>query len=123
LELAAEGLIVKESMNDELKTRKCGHPYNPRWDSEDNLCSSCKNSNGAERVSMRGGKRANIDASKYGENWWVGYGKDDSCQFEGPWEHLAVLAAKILRHPNTKIVAPNLYLPDLPITKEQEESY
>lgn len=54
---------------------------------------------------------------------WVGWGKDHSCRFEGPWKAMAILAAKILRHPNTKAVAPNLYTPDIPLTQEQEEHY
>jgi hypothetical protein len=71
---------------------------------------------------MRGGKRANIRHSDWLDDWWVGYGKDESCQFEGPWGHMAILAAKILRHPNTKAVAPNLHV-ELPLTEEQENSY
>lgn len=80
---------------------------------------------GLVSVELRGGKRANIGKSDAIEDWdwWVGWGKDESCQFEGPWAHMAILAAKILRHPNTKAVAPNLYQPDIPITPEQEESY
>lgn len=75
-------------------------------------------------VTMRGGKRANIGPTDNQPwNWWVGWGKDESCQFEGPWEHMAILAAKILRHTNTQKLSPNLYRPDLTLTKEQEESY
>lgn len=76
-----------------------------------------------EPVALRGGKRTNIEASEWMSDWWVGYGKDESCQFEGPWEHMAILAAKILRHPNTQKVAPNLYMPDVPLTPEQEGNY
>jgi hypothetical protein len=50
-------------------------------------------------------------------------GKDQSCQFEGPWQHLAILAAKILAHPNTQRVCPNLYRPESGLTPEQEDSY
>jgi len=76
-------------------------------------------------VEMQGGKRANIGNSQNIEDWdwWVGWGKDKSCQFEGPWAHMAILAAKILRHPNTKAVCPNLYQPDIQLTPEQEDSY
>lgn len=79
-------------------------------------------------VAMSGGKRTNIDHTSHDTesmsdwNWWVGWGKDQSCQFEGPWQHMAILAAKILRHPNTKAVCPNLFV-ELPLTKEQENSY
>ena len=80
--------------------------------------------NGLEKVShMRGGKRANIGHSEWLDDWWVGWGKDESCQFEGPWLHMAILAAKILRHPNTAKVAPNLHQPDIKLTPEQEDSY
>jgi hypothetical protein len=79
---------------------------------------------GLVEVSMRGGKRANITNSDTEDwDWWVGYGKDESCQFEGPWAHMAVLAARILAHPNTEKVAPNLYRPNHGLTKDQEESY
>lgn len=80
-------------------------------------------------VALSGGKRTNIGHNSDGEmdgddwDWWVGWGKDSSCQFEGPWAHMAILAAKILRHPNTQKVAPNLYMPDIPITPEQESNY
>ena len=75
-------------------------------------------------VEMSGGKRTNIGNSDSIDDWdwWVGWGKDSSCQFEGPWAHMAILAAKILRHPNTKAVAPNLHV-ELPLTPEQEDSY
>lgn len=82
-----------------------------------------KTENGLDKVGLRGGKRANLDHSEYLDDWWVGSGKNESCQFEGPWEHMAIIAAKILRHPNTQKVAPNLYRPDLALTDEQEHSY
>lgn len=68
-----------------------------------------------DKVGLSGGKRTNIDPAEGWDDWWVGYGKDTSCQFEGTWEHMAILAAKILRHPNTQKVAPNLYWPDAPL--------
>lgn len=77
-----------------------------------------------EDVDLMGGKRAHLTPSHSEDwDWWVGYGKDESCQFEGPWLHMAIIAAKILRHPNTQKVAPNLYQPDIPITPEQESNY
>lgn len=79
--------------------------------------------NGLEKVSLSGGKRTNIQHCDWMDDWWTGHGKDESCQFEGPWQHMAILAAMILRHPNTKLVAPNLYLPDISLTLEQENSY
>lgn len=80
---------------------------------------------GLEPVRMRGGKRANIGHNEHSPDWdwWVGWGKTEGCQFEGPWVHLAILAAKILRHPNTRAVAPNLYREDIVLTPEQEDMY
>lgn len=75
-------------------------------------------------TALSGGKRANICRGFYGDDdWWIGFGKDQSCQLEGTWRDLAILAAKILRHANTREVAPNLYSPDLPISPEQEANY
>ncbi len=91
-------------------------------------------------VTLSGGKRTNVGQSEetYNEmavydstistseittDWWVGWGKTHDCQFEGPWKAMAILAAKILRHPNTKAVAPNLYMPDITLTPEQEDHY
>lgn len=75
-------------------------------------------------VYLMGGKRAHIvPTDDKGWDWFVGYGKDESCQFEGPWLHMAIIAAKILRHPNTQKVASNLYLPDIALTEEQENNY
>lgn len=80
--------------------------------------------NDLEKVSLMGGKRAHLTPTDVPDwDWWVGWGKDESCQFEGPWQHMAVIAAKILRHENTKKVAPNLFRPDLVLTEEQENNY
>jgi hypothetical protein len=89
------------------------------------MADEVKMENGLEPVTMRGGKRANIGHNGHSPewNWWVGWGKDQSCQFEGPWQHLAILAAKILAHPNTQRVCPNLYRPESGLTPEQEDSY
>lgn len=103
---------------------KCGHERSSYYGDETNMdCQECPTNEGLEKVAMRGGKRTNLSHSHNIDGWWVGIGKDESCQFEGPWEHMAILAAKILRHPNTQKVTPNLYQPDIPLTKEQEESY
>lgn len=79
--------------------------------------------NDLEKIRLSGGKRTNIGHSEGIDDWWIGWGKDESCQFEGPWDHLAILAAKILRHPNTEKVAANLYRPDLALTEAQERNY
>lgn len=89
--------------------------------------SSSMKEQGLEPVAMTGGKRTNIghagnDYDPHKDwDWWVGWGKDESCQFEGPWKSMAILAAKILRHPNTRKVAENLYQPDIKLTPEQED--
>jgi hypothetical protein len=72
---------------------------------------------------LSGGKRTNLRVSEWLPGWWVGFGKDESCQFEGPWYDIVILAAKVLRDPATAIVAPNLYRPDLVLTAEQERNY
>lgn len=74
---------------------------------------------------LRGGKRANLERCHHMTDWWAGYGKDEGCQFEGPWFDMVVLAAKILSDPATELVAPNLYRPDLAdaMTDEQREHY
>ena len=93
----------------------------------DSTCGCSQNNNinkeGLAAVRLSGGKRANIDHSEWIDNWWWGFGKDESCSFEGPWLDIAIVAAKILRHPNTQKVAPNLYIPNIPITEEQERNY
>lgn len=45
---------------------------------------------------ISGGKRANLMKSDLTDDWWVGIGKDESCQFEGPWEHMVELARQVL---------------------------
>lgn len=84
-----------------------------------------KKERGLENVCLMSGKRAHIvPADESGDwDWWVGFGKDESCQYEGPWLHHAIMAAKILSHPNTKAVAPNLYREDISLTEEQERNY
>lgn len=83
-----------------------------------------KTENGLDKCDINGGKRAHLRPAD-DSDWdcWVGYGKSEGCDLEGPWLHMAIMAAKILRHANTAIVAPNLHRPDLELTKEQEENY
>lgn len=68
---------------------------------------------GLEKIRISGAKRANIVHSDWLDDWWVGHGKDESCQFEGSWADMANFASKILSHPNTEKVAPDLYRPAL----------
>lgn len=78
---------------------------------------------GLEKVTLRGGKRNRIAHSAWLDDWWIGEGKEPGCDFEGTWEHMAILAARILAHPNTQKVAPNLHRPDPRLTPEQEAAY
>ena len=62
-------------------------------------------------------------------DWFVGYGKDRSCQFEGNWHAMIAIAAKILSSPNTKIAVENselpeeFYQPELRDLAEEHEEY
>lgn len=62
---------------------------------------------------MRGAKRANIVESECIEDWFVGHGKDESCQFEGTWWDMICFARNVLASENTKISAPSFYMPEL----------
>ncbi len=74
---------------------------------------------------LSGGKRTHLSRREWMSDWWVGYGKDEGCQFEGPWAAMTYLAAKILSHPATEVTSPNLYRPDLAdaLTHEQASNY
>ena len=58
-----------------------------------------------------GSKRTNIRASHWLEDWFVGFGKDESCQFEGSWYDMVCFARNILASKNTKLIAPKYYKP------------
>lgn len=58
-------------------------------------------------------KRANLREADTLSDWFVGYGKDRSCQFEGSWWDMILMARKILASENTKRVAPDLHMPEL----------
>lgn len=45
---------------------------------------------------IRAAKRVHVDKSDWMSGWWVGYGKDDSCQIEGTANHWNWLALIIL---------------------------
>ena len=72
-------------------------------------------------VYASGAKRANIrhadffhgDGPTQTWDWFVGYGKDDRCQFEGSWWDMICFARNVLASENTKLVAPEFYRPDL----------
>ena len=59
-----------------------------------------------------GAKRANIKHSEWLDDWFIGYGKDYSCQFEGTWWDMICFARNILAHENTKLAAPEYHKPE-----------
>jgi hypothetical protein len=60
---------------------------------------------------VSGGKRANIENSGY--DWFVGYGKDQSCVFEGTWWDMICFARNVLASENTLRAAPEFHMPEL----------
>lgn len=62
--------------------------------------------------SLSGSKRTNLHYSDWLADWFVGSGKDYSCQFEGTWWDMICLARNILACENTKMVAPEFYHPE-----------
>lgn len=65
-----------------------------------------------EDAYVSGAKRANIRASEWLPDWFVGFGKDESCQFEGTWWDMICFARNILASPNTQKCAPEFYRPE-----------
>ncbi len=61
---------------------------------------------------VSGAKRANISKSEALNDWWVGFGKDESCQFEGSWWDMICFARNILAHENTAKVSPEFHRPN-----------
>ena len=57
------------------------------------------------------GKRTHLKTGTLAD-WFVGYGKEKSCQFEGPWHAMVVLAALILSSENTRLAVKHSELPD-----------
>ena len=73
------------------------------------------------KSSLSGAKRANlIHADKFHNydaaqsyDWFVGFGKDQSCMFEGTWWDMICFARNVLASENTQLVAPEFYQPEL----------
>lgn len=62
---------------------------------------------------LRGAKRANLEkGGDWSKDWFVGFGKDESCQFEGTWWDMICFARNVLANENTKLVAPEFYRPE-----------
>ena len=62
---------------------------------------------------VSGAKRANISESLWLADWFVGWGKDESCQFEGTWWYMVCFARNVLASENTKISCPEFYHPEM----------
>ena len=65
-----------------------------------------------EKPYESGAKRANLRESKWLPDWFVGFGKDESCCFEGDWWDMICFARNVLASPNTKQCAPEWYHPE-----------
>lgn len=63
---------------------------------------------------IRGSKRTNLSlvGGLPSWDWFVGSGKDESCQFEGSWWDMICFARNVLSSENTRLVAPEFYRPD-----------
>ncbi len=73
------------------------------------------------QIEASGAKRANIVHSDFYLDsngppqicdWFVGFGKDESCQFEGTWWDMICFARNILASKNTELVAPEYFKPE-----------
>jgi hypothetical protein len=64
---------------------------------------------------ISGAKRANLDISTWLPDWFVGSGKDESCQFEGTWWDMICFARNVLASENTKQCCPEYYHPEYAI--------
>lgn len=67
---------------------------------------------GFPETELYGANRANIDQSDYSNDWFYGYGKDESCCLEGTWWDMICLARNILASENTRVAAPEFYHPE-----------
>lgn len=64
---------------------------------------------------VRGGKRLAVVWAPWMGDWFSSHSpRNDNSNAEGQWGQWAHMAAQILAHPLTRLVAPELYRPDLP---------
>ena len=61
---------------------------------------------------VTGSKRTHLRPSRWLPDWFVGFGKDESCQFEGTWWDMMCFARNVLASKNTALVAPEFYKPE-----------
>lgn len=71
---------------------------------------------------LSGSKRTNLAQSDVIPNWdwFVGTGKDESCQFEGSWWDMICFARNVLASENTRLAAPEFHRPDWKINHYTE---
>lgn len=61
---------------------------------------------------ITGAKRTHITEDDCIPDWFVGWGKDESCCFEGTWWDMICFARNVLASENTKLAAPEFYKPE-----------
>lgn len=61
---------------------------------------------------VRGSKRTHADYCDWMSDWFCGYGKEPSCQFEGSWWDLICFARNVLASENTRLAAPEYHRPE-----------
>lgn len=62
---------------------------------------------------VQGSKRTNISRDEDLGDWFMGFGKDDSCHFEGTWWDMICFARNVLASENTRLCAPEFYHPEM----------
>lgn len=81
---------------------------------------------------LKGAKRAHIGGGDdtYIDDWFVGWGKERGCQFEGKWYHMMILAAMILSSENSRLAVENsddipeeFYQPELRELADEQYHY
>lgn len=62
--------------------------------------------------SIYAAKRAHLSASDWLPDWFWGWGKDQSCVFEGTWWDMVCFARNVLASENTQLIAPEFHKPE-----------
>lgn len=62
---------------------------------------------------IKGSKRTHVSFGEFSDwDWFVGWGKGPSCQFEGSWWDMICFARNVLASENTRIAAPEFHRPE-----------
>lgn len=73
---------------------------------------------------VHGGKRLGVTWVPWMDDWFLSHSpRNSNSNAEGPWGQWVHMAAQILAHPLTRIVAPDLYRPDLPYRHDLYDSF